>query len=164
MRVCNHSLIVCGFFFILLAGCGGEPKDIGPRPSSDAVLKLHKTYLYTLHKNIQSKAQEVCFDQRSGKHPTREEWKVASNQWCHLGDIDVSVTSIKGKRNAWAVDVSVNVELYPLPVRSQGKQPIGGGLTFGTCRPIKSTEKTRWYVVWDGDELKFSEPLTNGLF
>lgn len=153
-------LLLC----LAVGGWGCERPDIGPRPNSQDIFDLHNTYLYTLRKDLPEKARELCWRQDGGKRtPSRKEWDTASKQWCHLGKIDVTVRSIKAKRHYWVADVTIDLEMYPLPVRSQGIHP-GLDVSFGTCRPTSSTARARWYVAWDQDKLKFSKRFSSGLY
>ena len=106
------------------------------QPTKQEILKLHKTFLTTVKYNKLNKARELCWIQNRSKIPNERDWEIASDQWRHLGNININVD----------------------------KQPVGGNLFFGTCKPEKSIFKVKWSLDWENDSLKYSKPLKNGLY
>jgi hypothetical protein len=133
-------------------------------PSKDEVLHLYSVFFAAIRANSAEKARNLCWKAEAGGFPTSRDWTRISDQWRHLDKhTGLSVTNITKKGNSWEVDATLRMNVYPLPMQSQGLSS-GMDVAIGTCKPQQVSESVRWHVTWDGDKLKFTKPFKNGLY
>ena len=164
-----------GLFVLVQIGRGysDDPARIGRRPNNDEIRQLYTNWLYSVQENSIETAREFCWlstPYRAERGnlinlPRSSEWRSASEKWTHMTrNPSIFIDRVTPHRDGWRVDVTVNTEIYPLPMRSQRVRGGIRGFSIGNCRPTPYREISRWYVAWDGDRLKFYRPLPHGLY